>query len=73
MYALQMTRLLSDEEPRVFSSTELFSWNNFHKKWKSKNKVFFIETNLMPTLLEHVDFRNPKLEVLTGEGFGSMD
>lgn len=40
---------------------------------KVKTKIFFIETNLMPTLLEHIDFRNPKLEVLTGEGFGSID
>lgn len=71
-YALQMTRLLSDDEPRVFHAKELFSWNNFYEKWKSKTKIFFIETN-NANILEHTYFLNPRLEVLMGERRGSID
>lgn len=67
-----MTRLLSDDETRGFHATELFSRNNFYEKWKSKNKVFFIETN-NANILEHTYFLNPRLEVLMGERRGSRD
>lgn len=72
MYALQTSRPLSDDEPRDFHATELFSRNNFSEKWKSKNKIFFIETN-NANILEHTYFLNPRLEVLTGERRGSID
>lgn len=39
-----MTKLLRDNEPRIFNPTELFSWNNFYEKWGGKNKIFFVET-----------------------------
>lgn len=72
MYALQMTRLLSDDEQKVFHATEFFSRNNFYEKWKGKNKIFFIDTN-NANILEHTYFLNPRLEVLTGESLGSID
>lgn len=64
-YALQTSRPLRDDEPRGFHATELFSRNNFSEKRKSKNKIFFLETN-NANILEHTYFLNPRLEVLTG-------
>lgn len=48
-----MTKLLRDNEPRIFNPTELFSWNNFYEKWGGKNKIFFVETISVPTRTKH--------------------
>lgn len=41
MYALQMTRLLSDDEPGVAHATELVSWIISVRDGEAKTNVFF--------------------------------